>query len=80
MSNETVTLRRVGNWILEWDSTQPRTVIAHGEYMKINVMATNGIMYEDGTFAWEYPERLPARVRNAAPQFIRKCQGKRVTR
>jgi hypothetical protein len=70
--------KRVGNWVLEWDSTRPSSVWAIPEYLKTIKYSDNGIMYDDGTMAWNFPERIPQSVRNAAPQFIRKSQGKRV--
>ena len=78
--DRTVTLKRVGNWILEWESTRPNTVWAIPEYLTSTVTGGNGIMYDDGTMAWDNPYKVPAYVRNAAPQFMRKCQGKRVAR
>jgi hypothetical protein len=76
MNNETVTFRRVGNWILEWESTRPNTVWAIPEYLKLITYSDSGILYDSGTMAWNYPERIPAYVRNAAPSFIVKCQNR----
>jgi hypothetical protein len=50
------------------------------EYLVSAVCGCSGIMYDDGTMAWDNPYKVPAYVRNAAPQFMRKCQGKRVAR
>lgn len=72
--------KRVGNWILEWDPKRPHGVWAVPEYLKTIKLTDRGVMYDDGRMGWDRPESTPASVRNAAPQFIRKCQGKRVTR
>ena len=77
MENNTIT-RRVGGWVLEWDSTRASTAWAVPEHLKTTVIGGHGVMYDDGTMAWDNPYKVPAYVRNAAPQFIRRCQGKRV--
>jgi hypothetical protein len=76
----TWTSKRVGNWVLQWEPTRPKTVWAVPEYLVSAVCGCSGIMYDDGTMAWDNPYKVPAYVRNAAPQFVRKCQGKRVAR
>jgi len=76
MNNATVTFRRVGNWILEWESTRPNTVWAIPEHLKLITYSDSGILYDNGTMAWNYPERIPAYVRNVAPSFITKCQNR----
>ena len=67
--------RRVGDWVLEWNSESPRTVLAHPEYLKINRMTCDGLLWDSGVIAWDYPERVPAYVRNVAAGFVRKCNG-----
>ena len=78
MTNTTIQTQRVGNWLLAWDLQKPNTVHAIPEFTKTRTFSDSAIMYEDGTMAWNFPERIPQSVRNAAPQFIRKSQGKRV--
>jgi hypothetical protein len=75
MTTATVTFRRVGNWVLEWDSTRPSSVQATPEFTKTKTYSDSGVMYDNGTVAWDFPERIPQYVRNVAPAFIRKCQG-----
>ena len=77
MKKNTIT-RRVGGWVLEWDSTRASTAWAIPEHLKTTVIGGHGIMYDDGTMAWDNPYKVPEYVRGVAPQFIRKCQGKRV--
>lgn len=71
--------KRIGNWILEWQPERPSLVWAIPQYTKTLTRGDSGIMYDDGTMAWDYPDMTPLSVRTAAPQFIRKCQDKRVS-
>ena len=73
-------IRKVGAWILEWDSARPNTVWAIPEYLKGFKRSDSGILYDNGNMAWDYPDSTPAYVRNVAAQFVRKCQGKRVAK
>jgi hypothetical protein len=74
MTTEIITLRR-DNWILEWVSTRPNSVWAIPAFTKSKTFSDSGIMYDNGTVAWNFPERIPQTLRNVAPAFIRKCQG-----
>jgi hypothetical protein len=74
MTTATVTFRRVGNWLMEYDSTKPNTVYSYPEFTKTKTFGDSGVMYDNGTMAWNFPERIPQYVRNVAPAFIRKCQ------
>lgn len=72
-------IKRVGNWILEWDSSRPATVWAIPEYLKTIKRSDSGILYDNGAMAWNWPESTPLYVRNAALPFIIKCQGEKIT-
>jgi hypothetical protein len=77
---DTTVTMRVGAWILEWKPARPNTVWAIPERLKGFKRSDSGILYDDGTMAWDFPDSTPPYVRSVAPQFVRKCQGKRVAK
>lgn len=67
--------KRVGGWVLEWDPARPGGVWAIPRHLRRATRADRGVMYETGAMGWDWPDRTPAYVRDAAPSFLARCQG-----
>ena len=66
--------KRIGAWVLEWHANRPSIVWALPEYLKNHRCADSGILYDNGTMAWDRWYGTPPYVRNAAKLFVEKCQ------
>lgn len=69
-----VRLKKVGGWLLEWNTDRPSIVWAIPEYLKTIKRSDSGILYNNGAIAWDWPDSTPLYVREAAHRFIVKCR------
>ena len=76
---ETIVLRRVGGWLLEWDSTRPNSCWVIPEYLQGHRLTEHAVQYPNGSIGWDYHANTPAYVRARVSAFITGCQQKHNT-
>jgi hypothetical protein len=61
--------KKVGNWILEWESHRPNTVWVISNHRCQWRTSQSAIRYDDGSWGWDYtPDKG---VRKAVATFMR---------